>query len=426
MTARRGCNVSFELQKRAQGSERTPGRRAADRHMELAGAGVGVGVGANVGGDNARAMQSLTWDIFCKVIDNYGDLGVCWRLACQVAARGDLVRLWVDEPGTLSWMAPGGAAGVKLRAWGGLPAANEPASDRLIEAFGCEIPHDFIAACISRVSAGAKKPVWVNLEYLSAEACVARNHGLPSPVFSGPAAGWTKWFFYPGFTEGTGGLLREAGLLQRQQKFNPATWRAAHSGAETSQTTRWVSLFCYEPPALADWLLQCANALPQSTCLLVTPGRALAAVRAASYENLYKNSLKRLSSKGLKLSILNVPPRSQPGYDELLWTCDLNFVRGEDSLVRALWAGKPLIWNIYPQDDGAHEAKLQAFLDWMQAPDSLRRFHLVWNGLAPGPLPLVQDATLQKWSECVLVARTRLLQQPDLLTQLIGFCAGKR
>jgi hypothetical protein len=26
------------------------------------------------------AMQ-LHWDIFCRVIDNFGDIGVCWRLA---------------------------------------------------------------------------------------------------------------------------------------------------------------------------------------------------------------------------------------------------------------------------------------------------------------------------------------------------------
>ena len=65
----------------------------------------------------------------------------------------------------------------------------------------------------------------------------------------------------------------------------------------------------------------------------------------------------------------------------MLWACYLNFVRGEDSLVRALWAGQPFIWHIYPQDDNAHHAKLEAFLDWLQAPESLRKAHRVWNGM---------------------------------------------
>ncbi|NWD52933.1 elongation factor P maturation arginine rhamnosyltransferase EarP, partial [Pseudomonas gingeri] len=38
------------------------------------------------------------WDIFCTVVDNYGDIGVTWRLARQlVAEHGLAVRLWVDD-----------------------------------------------------------------------------------------------------------------------------------------------------------------------------------------------------------------------------------------------------------------------------------------------------------------------------------------
>lgn len=379
----------------------------------------------------SQPLPCQQWDIFCRVVDNHGDLGVCWRLASQVAACGNAVRLWVDDASALTWMAPDGAAGVQLRAWGSLPAAHEAGTDVLIEAFGCDIPPDFIAACASKVSAGATKPVWINLEYLSAEAWVARHHGLPSPVLHGPAAGWTKWFFYPGFTQSTGGLLRETALLQRRQAFDRGVWRAAQPGTQVAAAnpdTLWLSLFCYEPPALAEWLAQCAHA-PQPIRLLVTPGRAQAAVQAVlaiKEKNSSKNGLQRIQDKRSQLSILNIPARSQIAYDELLWACDLNFVRGEDSLVRALWAGNPFIWHIYPQDDGAHGPKLQAFLDWLQAPASLRQFHAVWNGLASEPLPLVTGAVLDEWRACVLAARTKLLLQNDLLTQLLGFCASKR
>jgi uncharacterized repeat protein (TIGR03837 family) len=120
---------------------------------------------------------------------------------------------------------------------------------------------------------------------------------------------------------------------------------------------------------------------------------------------------------------------SQDDYDHLLWSCDLNFVRGEDSLVRALWAARPgptaqlrsipFVWQIYTQDDKAHHAKLRAFLDWMltrgSAPAGLRAFHEIWNGLHAAPLPAL---ALASWTEAAQAARTRLLEQPDLRTQL--------
>ncbi|MDB5931488.1 MAG: hypothetical protein JWR60_3195, partial [Polaromonas sp.] len=140
----------------------------------------------------------LQWDIFCKVIDNFGDIGICWRLAADLAARGHAVRLWADDASALAWMAPGGCAGVQVLPWQSPLAldaarlAGQP-SDVLIEAFGCEVAPKFIAACADTACATGLKPLWINLEYLSAEPYVARCHALPSPVQVGPAAGWLKW-----------------------------------------------------------------------------------------------------------------------------------------------------------------------------------------------------------------------------------------
>jgi uncharacterized repeat protein (TIGR03837 family) len=169
-----------------------------------------------------------------------------------------------------------------------------------------------------------------------------------------------------------------------------------------------ISLFCYEPVALPDLMAQLAGT-PHH--LVVTPGRPLAAVQ---------QSLPSLASPP---SWSALPYTDQDGFDHMLWACDLNFVRGEDSLVRALWAGQPFVWHIYPQDDNAHHAKLEAFLDWLQAPDSLRRFHRVWNSIEVGALPALDAASLASWAQCVKAARERLLQQDDLLTQLLTHCA---
>ena len=109
----------------------------------------------------------------------------------------------------------------------------------------------------------------------------------------------------------------------------------------------------------------------------------------------------------------------------MLWACDLNLVRGEDSLVRALWAGQPLVWHIYPQHDDAHHDKLHAFLDWLQAPASLRAFHHAWNGMAPAStLPAITPALLRQWQDCALAARA-LLQQTPLIEQLQAFVTEK-
>jgi uncharacterized repeat protein (TIGR03837 family) len=349
-------------------------------------------------------LNQKRWDIFCQVIDNHGDLGVCWRLVRQLHEAGQVVRLWVDDASALSWMAPDPArSGVEVLPWtqaSTVTLALLSVGDVWIEAFGCQIPEAFVTHGVATRSTA---PLWINLEYLSAEDWVPRMHGLPSPIMSGPARGWTKHFVFPGFTPETGGLLREVDLIQRQAHFDRTAARQ-RLAPDLSAEGWLISLFCYEPAALPELLTELSGTPHQ---LLVTPGRPLAAVQAA---------VAHLSAAPVWLPLAHT---DQGGFDELLWACDLNFVRGEDSLVRALWAGRAFVWHIYPQEDQAHHAKLEAFLAWLQAPSSLRRFHRVWNGLEPGPLPAPDDGSLADWTRCVHAARARLLDQPDLLSHLL-------
>ena len=128
---------------------------------------------------------------------------------------------------------------------------------------------------------------------------------------------------------------------------------------------------------------------------------------------------------GGTLSIHWLPHVPQEDFDHLLWACDFNFVRGEDSVVRALWAGAPMAWQIYPQDDDAHHEKLNAFLDWLQAPESLRRFHHGWNGFSGARLAWPDAAELAFWGRATHSARSRLEAQADLVTSLRRFVAQK-
>ncbi|MBL8312278.1 MAG: elongation factor P maturation arginine rhamnosyltransferase EarP [Rubrivivax sp.] len=333
-------------------------------------------------------MAGQQWDIFCRVVDNYGDAGVCWRLARTLAASGQVVRLIIDDAEPLRWMAPRGTPGVQVLPW---PGPAQP-GDVVIEAFGCDPPQTFVASMAAR----AKPPVWINLEYLSAEPYVERSHGLPSPQPNG----LTKWFYFPGFTARTGGLLRDGGVAPG---FDGRGWLASQ-GWTPLPGERVVSLFCYDNPALPD-LLQSLAARP--TLLLLTPGFAQAQVRAAAPT----------------VRLVALPWLDQEGYDALLAACDINFVRGEDSLLRALWAGVPMVWQAYPQHDGAHFAKLAAVLAQWQAPPDVAALWQAWNGWPGQTWPGWPDTA--RWATTQRAWRTRLLAQDDLATQLLGFVSGK-
>jgi uncharacterized repeat protein (TIGR03837 family) len=365
--------------------------------------------------------STRSWDIFCKVIDNYGDIGVCWRLSADLASRGHRVRLWVDEPQALAWMAPGAlsgaVAGVQVLPWEQMQVAATLAgltpADVWVEGFGCEPEPGFVAhrfrAAAPDDGVQAPAPLWINLEYLSAEPFAARSHGLPSPIQHGPAQGHMRWFFYPGLTASTGGLLREPGLERRWAAFDRQAWLAAQ-GIDAAGG-HLVSLFCYEPAALGALLERWRHG-PDTTCLLVTAGRAAAAVGAAL------GAAPAGQVRSGALSVVFLPRLPQQDFDHLLWACDLNFVRGEDSLVRALWAGRAFVWQIYPQGDDAHHAKLDAVLDALELPASLRQCHRVWNGIDTAPLPALDPGP---WGQAVLGARLRLTQQTDLTTRLLQF-----
>jgi uncharacterized repeat protein (TIGR03837 family) len=369
--------------------------------------------------DNA----AMRWDLFCRVIDNHGDAGVCWRLAADLAARGEQVRLWIDDRSMLVWMAPDGAAGVQVRDW---PREPEPSSDIggvepgdvVIEAFGCELPEWFVRRMAASSSASTstsrvRPPVWINLEYLSAESFVERNHKLLSPPSSGAASGLRKWFFYPGFTTQTGGLLREANLLERQRTFNAHDWLIANNAAPRAGE-KIVSLFCYEQPALHAMLDVWSR---QPTLLLATSGLAGRQVEALLGPGMQRGLLRAV----------HLPLMPQTDYDQLLWASDINFVRGEDSFVRAQWAGKPFVWHIYPQVDNAHRPKLDAFLDrYVAAADagmaaSIRRFWHAWNSNVQAPTSMLEFPAIDDWARHALAWRDLLARQADLTTQLIGF-----
>lgn len=375
---------------------------------------------------------ALHWDLFCTVIDNYGDIGITWRLARQLVREHGLhVRLWVDELTSFHALRPEidparpaqWLDGVEVRLWT-KPFPEVAPADVVVEAFGCELPGNYLAAMARR----DPRPVWINLEYLSAEDWVSGCHALPSPH---PRLPLTRWFFFPGYRARTGGVLREAGLLEDCRAFQAsaqdAFWEGLGLPARQGEELR-VSLFGYENRAVPGLLGQWAAGTVPVRCL-VPAGRILEDV--AHFFQRADVPHGQVLGRG-QLTVHCLPMLAQDRYDRLLWACDCNFVRGEDSFVRAQWAGRPLVWQAYRQEGEAHWPKIRAFLDLYcdglpdVAATDLRALWTSWN--AEDALSLDWQAYWRHRAALQAHARDwvgRLDALGDLASNLVHFCQEK-
>ncbi len=356
----------------------------------------------------------MRWDIFCQIVDNYGDAGVCWRLARSLASiHGQEVRIFCDDLPTLNLLASGVDPAIKqkidLQPWDASHSnARHPVQtpDVVIEAFGCELPERYLAGLFI----ASIKPIIINLEYLSAEPWITEFHGKASPQ----SHGIPKYFFFPGFQEEVGGLLLDPipaeGNLTDNNIPNDLknVWSNLRPGAKR------ISVFCYPGAPLKKWL-EDLGSLGEEVDILLAHGHA-------EQLNLYGEQPISLPKN---LQLLSMPFVSQDDYDWVLSQCDFNIVRGEDSFVRAQLAGKPFIWHIYPQEDRAHEVKLAAFLD-LYLEEASQELRLTTIAAMTWAMPREWFGKLGVWNTHAKGWRTHLLEkQADggLPARLIRFVA---
>ncbi|USV58564.1 elongation factor P maturation arginine rhamnosyltransferase EarP [Aeromonas encheleia] len=386
-------------------------------------------------------LPPFDWDIFCCVVDNFGDIGVTWRLARQLEQEGQgKVRLWVDDLTSFARICPGldpeldgqWQQGIYIQHWRpSLPPSVIPARV-VIEAFACKLPTAFAHAMAGQTP----PPCWINLEYLSAESWVEECHGLASPQRVGNRS-LDKYFFFPGFTARTGGLLCERGLIAERERWQQdqagldAYWASLGLAPKAADELR-VSLFTYESAALISLVERWCQG-PTPVTLLLPLGRSLGDVlRGAGLEHVLPTAQAGDLLHSGQLAIKLLPMTDQTGYDRLLWSCDLNLVRGEDSFVRAQWAARPFLWHIYPQEDLAHLTKLDDFLDhyladlppqaaqWLRAfnhalnqGDDVREFWAQWP-----QYDTISQQHARTWSQ-------KLLADGDLVTRLVKFLESR-
>ncbi len=358
---------------------------------------------------------ALTCDIFCRVVDNYGDIGVTWRLARQLNCEHGLsVRLIVDDLASFERLAPAINTtsreqimdGITIVEWRDPIELATPAA-LVIEAFGCDLPAAYVSAMVHQPIA----PVWINLEYLSAEAWVESHHLLPSPH---PTHALNKYFFFPGFTTKTGGLIRESSVRVPQDVADSSGNNAALR----------VFVFAYEN-CPAEALLRAMVAIEKPVRCRVSDGSVSDKLKhwCASQAD---NALKAAPVPEFEIA----PFVPQAEFDRVLLEHDVLFVRGEDSLVRALWAAKPFVWHIYPQSEDAHWVKLNAFLDLYcqglsgRAIAALRELWRAWNASDDAAIQPAWTDFFEHLTELRNHAASwsnRQSKLPDLASNLLSF-----
>lgn len=375
--------------------------------------------------------RPVSWDLFSRVVDNYGDVGIAWRLARQLVDEHRVVRLIVDGLDVLAALEPHIdpmaerqlVAGIDLWSW--TTFAGEP-GDVVVELLGCGLPATFLDAMQSR----RIPSVWIDYEHLSAEAWVDDFHGLPSPH---PTRPLTKHFFYPGFGSAGGGLPIETGFDDRRRAFvnDASTVAAFRERLGIPDAGRHLSLFAYEDAPVAA-LFDALASDPLNTWSVVVPNGVLVESIAAWADTSARTSTSTRSRRAL--SVTTIPFVDQDDYDRLLWSCDVNCVRGEDSFVRAQLAARPFVWAPYRQADDVHLRKLCAFDDLHGAgmPADVRVLHrewsLAWNA---GEDHRVLDAArswLARAPELRIHAEAwsaSLLAESRLVDRLVAFAATK-
>lgn len=303
-----------------------------------------------------------TCDMFCRVIDNYGDAGVSWRLARMLAREaGWAVRLIIDDAAVLSAIVP------SVRETDAAPAAGEvavtrwlenddkpfalwdgTAADVVVELFSCRLPDAYEEAIARRVE-NALCAVFA-LDYLTAESYAEEGNGLPSPH---PRFGYAKTFLFPGFSEKTSGINRETGLEEAMSPARRAAVRASVLSEMGAQNDHPFTLYFFTYPQMpVEAFARMVADDPRPLQILAAPG--------AASDRLAK-ALGELKAGHVRL--VRAPMVSQEKFDDVLLSCDACLVRGEDSVLRAQLTGLPMLWTLYPQSEDTHLTKLAAFAD---------------------------------------------------------------
>ncbi|NIZ19732.1 elongation factor P maturation arginine rhamnosyltransferase EarP [Entomospira culicis] len=266
-------------------------------------------------------------DLFCQVIDYFGDVAVTYRLARALKQRKPslTLRFYCTHPDLVLALHPThDQQSIALLPYTSASGQAMPA-DVAIEAFACTLPQDY-----------PLPPIIINLEYLTAESWINDYHGLES--FGMNPAG-KKFFFFPSFTaQGSlthGDFIEEKEIVQRHPSLTKKELSVELDLPKSYLSRPWLLLYLYE--INETFLHQLLDHFA-----IIQIGASPTTIEDAWL-------VKRRCSQAI--------------FDRLLLVADALFIRGEDSLSRAVLAGKPFLWQAYRQEEEYHHVKVHALND---------------------------------------------------------------
>lgn len=285
-------------------------------------------------------MKIKTVDIFCEVIDNYGDAGTAYRLYKEIKNnfKDVYVRLFINKFEEINLIKN---KDEEINIFKYEEANNLETADLIIECFACNILDKYL----DRAYDNSK--IWINLEYFSAEDWIEDFHLQESLLSRGKIK---KYFFMPGITKKSGGLIVDKEFLETKLKVqkNKTFYLKKYNIPENYDYL--ISIFSYEKNF--DKFIDFLEKSSKKFVILILS------------EKTQKNFTKYFDKfkKCDRIEAVNLKFLSLKEYEEILSLCDCNFVRGEESFSRSLILGKPFLWHIYPQENNLHLKKLNDFL----------------------------------------------------------------
>ncbi len=317
--------------------------------------------------------------ILCKVVDNFGDIGVVYRLAKTLCdSRPDLeLTLVVSNLKTFSSIAGGINPDKKIQfinykdsTWTVVDwdCPHENLTEELLksiketsiilECFQCGRP-DFLEKIL--FDDDFTKTVQIlNIDYLTAEDYADDFHLLKSGTRK---TNIKKRFFMPGFTKNTGGLVIskcEKEIFNRKKEMFFSEKNSGHPAQKTKNNFE-ILFFSYERDCTP--IVKAIDSFQKKMRAENPLFSVNVHVAAGEKCEPFKKAFRELSPS---FKIEELPLLTQDEWDKMLYSMDFLCIRGEDSLARACLSGIPFLWHAYVQDGEYQLVKVNALLERMK------------------------------------------------------------
>ncbi len=348
-----------------------------------------------------------TIDIFCDIIDNYGDIGIVYRLSKELSLNNYNVRIFVNKLHEVTKLIENFDEKLSYQKIEEIEFYNldnfsvDKGGEVIIEAFGTNLPDSYVE------NLNPNSKIIINLEYLTAESWALDFH-LKNSI--SPKSFIEKVFYMPGFVKNSGGIILDSNYLEisnnirnNKKKYFNEFYRKLN--LKYNEESYYINIFTY------TWKFK---------------------PFLESIKNLDKKFVFFILDK--KIEIPEVLPNNieiytldymkQKDFDIFINLADFNFIRGEDSIIRTILSEIPFVWNIYPQEEDYHLLKLEAFLDrYVNKESNFYKMNWSFNS----KLPFMEDFInfIEEDKEFLKKDKEFLIENCNLITKLLNFIDSK-